>query len=91
MCRTQTVGGSALEKLHYLYSNLARQVSQRSLILLDGAAYGTVVFDEANRFVRQTRGHIARIFRGLTEFRSWLTAGAPWPDPPPAGPDLPGF
>lgn len=79
MSRTQNSSGSALEKLEYLFANLKERVSCRSLVILDGEAFTSQVYRRADEWSINTNGHIARVFRGLSEFRHWLTEGATYP------------
>lgn len=86
MCRTQESGGTALERFEHLYANLSECLPCRSIIMLSlkpsvdlTPAMIRAVYRRADEWVERSRGRIARVFRGLDDFRRWLSDYAPYP------------
>jgi hypothetical protein len=86
MCRTQKSGGSALEKFESMYANLDERFPCRSIVMLSLTASDTLhppviraVYERADSWVKRSKGRIGRIFRGLDDFRRWLSDYAPYP------------
>lgn len=88
MALGQQSSGSAVHKLPYMFDNLREPMPGRSLVVIDlnvrevGADLARGVFLWAERQISLSRGRIACVFRGLTAFRGWLSAGSPYPPEP---------
>lgn len=90
---TQTGGGSADHKLPYLFENALRCLPVDVLLVLAGPAYlddpgimayvtEKVVESRESKRVDSGKRAVVRFFRGLDEFRRWVSDGMPT-DPPP--------
>lgn len=89
MCRTQESGGTALERFEYMYANLHERLPCRSAVILSLTESDTLyadviraVYHRAELWIKRSQGRIARIFRGLDDFRRWLSDYAPYPPVP---------
>jgi hypothetical protein len=78
-CRHQHESGTCDQKFEYLYANIHERLPCRCLVILDGEAFGNAIFRRADDWVRRSKGRVARIFRGVSDFRVWATEGFPYP------------